>query len=616
MGRVPLRRSLLTRLLATSMLIAVCAIAATAWLTVQLTTRAVTREQSRNLSADTDVYDALIGYAATHRTWDGVDVTVRRLAELTGRRIVLTTPERRPLTGASDGAPGASAVPTANVDPLYLDAGLSRDLGGRIDPRAVGPYLLPAAERATLRATADAQVACLRLQGAQAKVEETPSGRPVVRMLSADVDGAAYARCPAKLLTPTATERPALEALTAVVRDCLGERGAGITVTPVFTLDYGAAAPSPPEPAAPDGAVRAQPSAAVDDRPRPAPDEEFARFARQCLEDGRREQLRPFVAPPALIFVTGPAAAAQPAVTLSPANTLRIAGTTGVILVLAFLATVLVGVRLVRPLRLLTDAASLPLDRQEPVPVTTRDEIGRLAAAFNDLSARRRDSERQRTAMVSDIAHELRTPLTNIRSWLEAARDGVTAVDPQVLDLLVEESVLLHHVVDDLRDLAAADAGKLRVHPEPTFVRDAVTQVLDAHRGAAEAAGVALLVDPEAADPEAIVDPVRLRQLVGNLVSNAVRHTPAGGSVTVRIALRDGRLIIDVCDTGGGIAAEDLPRVFERFWRADTSRSRETGGSGLGLSIARQIARAHAGDLTVTSEPGVGTVFTVDIAGS
>ena len=145
-----------------------------------------------------------------------------------------------------------------------------------------------------------------------------------------------------------------------------------------------------------------------------------------CVADSRRAQLRPYVAPPALLFVTGRAVAA-PAVDLSPANRLRIAGTTAIILVLAIIATVVVGLRLVRPLRLLTVAARQPVDRQGPVPVTTRDEIGYLATALNDLAARREALEQQRKAMVGDIAHELRTPLTNIRTWLETAPATATS---------------------------------------------------------------------------------------------------------------------------------------------------------------------------------------------
>jgi two-component system sensor histidine kinase BaeS len=283
--------------------------------------------------------------------------------------------------------------------------------------------------------------------------------------------------------------------------------------------------------------------------------------------------------------------------------------------VLAVLVAVLVGRRLVRPLQALTEAARRPVDDQTRVPVTTNDEVGYLATALNDLAERREHAERQRKAMVSDVAHELRTPLTNIRSWLEAAQDGPAATDPQLLNLLLEEAVLLQHIIDDLRDLAAADAGNLRLHPEPAPLGDLLAQVAEAHRSAAAAVGVWLRTEV-LGDPTAVVDPVRLRQMVGNLVSNGVRHTPAGGSVTVSVESNPDALSIAVRDTGIGIAPDDLSRIFDRFWRADASRARATGGSGLGLSIARKLAQAHGGDITVTSRLGAGSVFTIRLPSS
>jgi two-component system, OmpR family, sensor histidine kinase BaeS len=584
--REPRRRSLLVRLLAASMLIAICAIAATAWLTVRITTRAVAGEQGRTLSADTDVYDAFIGYAATHDRWDQVGDTVRRLASLTGRHIALTTEDRRTI---ADSAPGTVRPdrPSATVDPLRLDAALARSSAGRIDPRAVGPYQLTPAERADLRAAADGEVQCLRDGQVAAEVVQTPSGRPTVRLLSADVtERSAHCAAPA-LRTPVPSEVAPLRQLTGLMRDCLGDNDAmrNLSVTPLFSLVF----------------------------TRPASTAEMEGQALDCLEESRRRQLTPYAAPRALLFVTDPAQpAVAPVLRLSPANTARIVGMTGVVLTLALVVTVLVGRRLVGPLRALTAAARLPVEDLRPVPVTTHDEIGYLAIAFNDLAERRRQLEAQRKAMVNDVAHELRTPLTNIRTWLEAARAGVTPVDAALLDLLVEESILLQHVIDDLRDLAAADAGSLRVHPEPVFVNDLLAQLIEAHRGAAEAAGVALTAAPDG-DPEAIVDPVRLRQLVGNLVANAIRHTPPGGTVTLRSRITGDRLIVEVDDTGTGIAADDLPKVFERFWRADASRSRTTGGSGLGLPIVRHLAEAHGGTVTVTSRPGEGSTFTVSL---
>jgi two-component system sensor histidine kinase BaeS len=572
---VPLRRSLLVRLLATSLLIAVCAIAATAWLAVQLTKQAVTQEQSRTLSADTDIYDALIQYSATHDSWDGAQSKVTRLAELTGARIAVTTPDRRPIAGSPADALDAavvSDVPTATVNPLLLDPGIARNTGGRIDSRAVGPYRLTEDERRALRRDASAYVGCLRSFEIAAEIVDTPSGRPVVRRINAGPSIPTKCDRLDRSFTPVRSEKKPLAQLSQLVRECADGR---YSLTPLFEVRYHRA-------------------------PSPDTEQEMDR----CVSDSRRQQLRPYVAPPALLFVTGRSMSA-PSVNLSPPNQLKIVGTTGIVLVLTTLATVVVGRRLVRPLRLLTEAARQPVDRQAVVPVTTRDEIGHLATAFNDLSARREALERQRTAMVNDIAHELRTPLTNVRTWLEAARDGAVDLDPEAVDLLVEEAILLNHVVDDLRDIAAADAGSLRIHREQTYIRDLLEQ---AHLGGVD---LTVIADPELV---AYVDPVRLRQMVGNLVSNALRHTPPDGRVTIHAEAIDDRLIIRVTDTGSGIAPEDLARVFDRFWRADTSRSRATGGSGLGLPIARQLARAHGGDITVTSHVGAGSTFTIDVA--
>lgn len=212
--------------------------------------------------------------------------------------------------------------------------------------------------------------------------------------------------------------------------------------------------------------------------------------------------------------------------------------------------------------------------------------------------------------MVSDIAHELRSPLTNIRGWLEVARDGLVEPDPALLASLHDEALVLQRVIDDLQDLSAADAGTLRLHREPLDAGDLLDQVTAAHRVAAHTAGVALRTEG-AGGPCLDADPVRMRQVLGNLVSNALRHTPAGGTVTLAARADGDDVVISVTDTGTGIAPEDLPHVFDRFWRAEKSRSRRTGGSGLGLAIVRQPADAHGGTATAASEPGTGCVFTL-----
>ena len=585
--RVPLHRSLVVRLLATSVLVAVCAILATAWLAVQTTTRAIRQEQGRSLADDKSVYDALLGFAATHRDWSGVDTLVAERARDLGRRITLMTPERQLIVDSAPGPSLRDARPSATVDPLQVDLRLT---GGtaHVDARAVGPYLLPSRERYFLRQMAGKQLGCMLDAAVSGEVVVGPSGRPVVRVIGADPKGAAPSCQPSDLVTPTATEKKPLAALQRLTMACLHETNWKLVdIQPDFTMG--------PGPQSKDLAAQTARAKEVD----------------ACLLKSRQAQLRPYVAAPALLFVTDASdGIAQPVFNLSRANTMRIGTVTGAVLLVTVLITIVVGRRLVRPLRALTDAAREPVDDQTRVPVTTNDEIGYLATALNELAARREQTEALRKSMVSDVAHELRTPLTNIRSWLEAAQDGLARLDPQLLGLLLEEALLLQHIIDDLRDLAAADAGDLRLHREAVYVNDILDQVTEAHRGAAETAGVRLSAQPTA-DPEVLLDGARLRQLVGNLVANAVRHTGAGGAVTIRSEVRDGDLSVAVADTGTGIAPGDLPKIFDRFWRADDSRTRSTGGSGLGLAIARKLAEAHGGVISVESTLGVGSVFTV-----
>jgi two-component system sensor histidine kinase BaeS len=585
--RVPLHRSLVVRLLATSVLVALCAIVATAWLAVQSTTRAIQQEQGRSLTDDKGVYDALLGYAATHQNWVGVDPLVTRLARGLGRRITLMTADRQLIVDSSSGPSLQNARPSATVDPLQVDLSLT---GGsdRIDVRAVGPYRLSAKERADLHQGALKELGCLRAGGLDGQIVDGPSGRPSVRLVVADPKNEAVQCTYVASLEVTPTERKALKVLQGLTLNCLHEKDSdALTITPDFTV-----LPTSMSSNAAANAARAERAAA-------------------CLQKSRPTQLKPYVAAPALLFVTDVSqGSAPPVFNLSRANVIRIGAVAGGVLLVTVLITVLVGRRLVRPLRALTDAARRAGDDQARVPVTTHDEIGYLATALNELAARREQTEALRKSMVSDVAHELRTPLTNIRSWLEAAQDGLAQLDPQLLGLLLEEAVLLQRIIDDLRDLAAADAGDLRMHREQVYVNDVLEQVAEAHRGAAETAGVRLCTEP-LADPEVLVDPARLRQLAGNLVANAVRHTPAGGTVTLRSGVHDDVLTVAVADTGVGIAPDDRPKVFDRFWRADDSRARSTGGSGLGLAIARKLAEAHGGAISVESTLGQGSVFTV-----
>jgi two-component system sensor histidine kinase BaeS len=212
--------------------------------------------------------------------------------------------------------------------------------------------------------------------------------------------------------------------------------------------------------------------------------------------------------------------------------------------------------------------------------------------------------------MVSDIAHELRGPLTNIRGYLEAAEDGVVPLDRDLLDSLIHQSATLERLVDDLQDLALADAGRLRLHAEPIDAAEIVGVVGAAHHAAAEAAGISLEIEAEANVP-VVADPHRLQQAVGNLTGNAIRYTRRGGRVTLSALVSGDAAVITVRDTGVGIADEHLPHIFERFYRADASRSRQTGGSGLGLAITKYLVEAHGGTIEVSSQLESGSTFVI-----
>ncbi|WP_436524253.1 sensor histidine kinase [Actinoplanes sp. HUAS TT8] len=586
-------------------------IAATAWLAVRTTTRAIQQEQGQALSDDARIYDTLLGYAATHRDWSQVGPVIIKLGRQTGHRIVLTGQAREPIADSADGA--LPEQPSAIVDPLNTSSLLTASANpepassdDRIDPRAIGPFRLTAAERADLHDIATRVQNCLldplsapapagenqpRAQPHNAEIVEEPNGRSRIETPGSDLnaDTVTCAEGRAALAAPTATETKALARLDKLVNACLArQRIPAVKVGLANTWTW-----ADPE-SARSGERRNQPVA-------------------DCLTAGRREQLASWTAPAALLFVTTPGHTTPAALDLSRPNQIRIVAVTGLVLFAAIGVTALVGVRLVRPLRALTAAAGRMRDGDATasVKVTGRDEVARLATAFNDMAERRRHVEQLRHAMVGDIAHEMRTPVTNIRGWLEAAADGVVPLDRDLMFSLLEEALLLQHVIDDLQDLSAADAGELRLHPQPVEIADLLPAVADAFAGAAEKAGILLRTT---APPTVITaDPIRLRQAVGNLITNAIRHTPSGGRIDILSRTGSATLRIDVSDTGPGIPPEQQALIFERFWRADKSRSRQTGGSGLGLSIVRKLAEAHGGTVSVSSAPGRGATFTIEL---
>ncbi|WP_346146055.1 sensor histidine kinase [Nonomuraea recticatena] len=592
-------RSLFVRLLTSSAVVAVCSITATAWLAASSTSGAIQREQGQTLASDARINNSLLGYASRHSDWSGVAPTLRELAAQTSRRIALTTENGALIADSATAGTPLPAKVSAVVDPLAVDVtlvpGAARD---RIDPRAVGPFLLSARDRARLRKAADTYAACMGRTGQAVQVTVSNTGRPLVTTLSQE-GGREPSPMPSPMpsaaptvvslcdttafSTPTRTEKAALKQLNLLVSRCLKGKGAERgSVGLDFTWVSKEKQPMPPA-AEPDQTISS------------------------CVATARKEQLDPYVAPAAYLYIGSPSEATGQRIPLP-----SIAGAALLVLVLTVGVSVMAARRLVRPVNALTHAAQRMRDGDSSARVTVRTtgEISELATAFNEMSEHLQRMEEQRKAMVSDVSHELRTPLSNLRGWLEAAQDGVAELDPALIASLVEEILLLQHIVDDLQELALADAGKLRLHVEPVHLGDLLDQVATAHRGRAEAAGLTLTT-MVTDDPPLTADPVRLRQAIGNLVTNSLRYTPRGGHITL-CARQDGdQVVVEVTDTGIGIRAEYLPHVFDRFWRAEKSRNRQTGGSGLGLAIVRNLAEAHGGTATVASVPGVRTTFTL-----
>jgi two-component system OmpR family sensor kinase/two-component system sensor histidine kinase BaeS len=263
--------------------------------------------------------------------------------------------------------------------------------------------------------------------------------------------------------------------------------------------------------------------------------------------------------------------------------------------------------QLTAPLRSLTDAAHRMAEGEEvQVQVRSQDEIGELGQAFNHMAQSLALQETLRRNLMADIAHELRTPLTVIRGDLEAFLDGVFEPTPQALASLQEETLLLSRLVDDLRALALAEAGQLKLERQPTNLVELLQGVVDSFAQQAECQGQDLGLETLPDLPLVNVDPQRVRQVVANLVSNALRHASQSGQVVVSVSQQANEVRVSVTDDGPGIAAADLAHVFDRFWQSEPARAE---GSGLGLAIASELVRAHDGRIWAESTLGEGSVF-------
>jgi len=279
-------------------------------------------------------------------------------------------------------------------------------------------------------------------------------------------------------------------------------------------------------------------------------------------------------------------------------------------LVLALAVTV--GVRAARrswrPVGELVGAAGSLADGDYAVrvPEAGPAAVRPVARSFNEMARRLETADEQRRRLLADLGHELRTPLTVIRGEIEAMIDGVHEPDPDHLEMLMGEVAVMERLLEDLRTMSLAEAGALTLEVEPTDLGELLRDVADSYRRVAGEAGVVMNVDLAPRVGEVSVDPVRIREVVVNLVVNALKAMPDGGGLSLRLRVDGGEAVIQVTDTGLGIDPAEADQVFERFRKGSTS-----SGSGLGLTISRDLVNAHGGQISIASTPGAGTVATV-----
>lgn len=288
------------------------------------------------------------------------------------------------------------------------------------------------------------------------------------------------------------------------------------------------------------------------------------------------------------------------------------------LLITAFVAAVAaIGLTMILSRRILHPVAALTIairhmergDFKHRVKVNASGEIAELSQAFNAMAAAIDHNEELRQTMVTDIAHELRTPLTNIRGYLEALKDGVIAADTETLEMLHDEAVSTSRLIEDLQELALAEAGALQIESHALILNDIIEQTVCAAQSTAQSKTIAIHADTTQMLPPVWADQRRVAQILRNLINNAIIHTPPHGDIFVTSAISAHEIEVTVRDTGQGIDQEHLPYLFERFYRVDPSRSRLTGGAGLGLAIVKNLIELQGGRVAVQSIKGNGARF-------
>ncbi len=598
------RPGLLGRSILASVLVASVASVATALLTVDAVQAGAKRERVRVADVDERIVARLETHGRDHHQWSDAGPVLDEVAVSSDRSIVITDVDGRPLARSSGARPDGAGTgdPTALLDPLAgILAAAGRTVPASYDQLVLPPTLLDVlprgrALRSGLPASYDVVGTC-----EPADLDIGRGGPSVTLLVDADCRPARASRLPARPDAPL--DAVQLQDVVALdMKSCLARRDVPAVLTRLLARD-GTGSPDVTTVHVPARGRSAASGPAV------------SRAWKDCTTSVLTRTLGPHVAPRALLYVSETRRLDRSI--LERVGGVRIVTALAAILAVAVIASLAASRRVLRPVRTLTAATQEMATgrRAARVDVSGDDEVARLARSFNDMADALADGDRQRRRMVSDVAHELRTPLSNLRGYLEAGHDGVLDRDDAWNDLLLEEALLLQHLVDDLAVLAQADAGRLALRLEPGDVVPAVDAVMLAMAPHAASRDVALRRTGEASVmvPH---DPIRIRQVVTNLVSNAVRHSPRGGTVTVEVRTdrdesRREDVVIEVRDDGEGIGPEHLGRVFERFYRADPSRARDTGGSGLGLSIVQHLVQGHGGTVAAANRPDGGAALTV-----
>jgi signal transduction histidine kinase len=273
-------------------------------------------------------------------------------------------------------------------------------------------------------------------------------------------------------------------------------------------------------------------------------------------------------------------------------------------LVTAILVSLFVSRRVVTPIRQMMQASRHVAagHYRERVPVASQDELGQLAASFNQMAANLEQTEAMRRDLIANVAHELRTPLSSIKGYMEGLIDGVIPAQAETYQQVYREADRLQRLVSDLQELSRVEAGAFELQRQPVVLPDLIHQIAARLHPQFEEKGVGLKLDLPATLPAVLADEDRLSQILVNLIGNALQYTPAEGVVTIAARTEAGRLVVTIADTGLGIPAEHLSHLFTRFYRVDKSRSRAGGGSGIGLTIAKHLVEAHGGRIWAESD--------------